>query len=62
MIILITLYTSEITYNDITYKWFYLNNTSLITVNKRYICIINVLSKVSIRKVVSSIVVLSAEH
>jgi hypothetical protein len=61
MLILIILYTGEISYNDINYKWFYLNNTSLIAVNKRYICIINVLSKVSISKVVSSIVVMSAE-
>jgi hypothetical protein len=65
MLILIILYTGEISYNDNTYKWFYLNITSLIIVNKKYICnkqINNVLSKVTISKVVSSIVVLSAEH
>ncbi len=65
MIILKTLYTGKITNNDTTYKLFYLNPTSLIIVYKIYICnmyFINVLSKVSISKVVSSIVVLSAEH
>ncbi len=33
--ILTTLNTGDITYNDITYNWFYLETTLLITVNKK---------------------------
>jgi len=34
MAISITLNTGDITYNDITYNWFYLSITLLMTVNK----------------------------
>jgi hypothetical protein len=52
----------DITCNDITFHWFYLQMTLLITVNKKHICnvtFINVINKVSISKVFITTVVVS---
>jgi hypothetical protein len=62
MTILTTLNMGDITCNDITFHWFYLQMTLLIKVNKKHICnvtFINVINKVSISKVFITIVVVS---
>ncbi len=38
LLMMITLNTGEVTYNDITYKLFYLCMTLLATVNKKHLC------------------------
>jgi hypothetical protein len=64
MTIHITLNTGDITYNGVTYNRFYLYMTLLIRVSTKHICnvaLINVTSKVVIRRVFMSIVVVSKD-
>ncbi len=63
MTILITLDMGDITDNAISYNWFYLEMTLLITVNKSIyisnVTFINVISKVIISKVITSKAIMS---